>query len=609
MDKTSLYVKKIFIFLLVFFGELVAFKELSEPLVFLTIPLALLTISLLHLGFAEIKPPYLFTLEKSDQYINNKNSFWVLLKPILILVGFVYNIIVWIVWGIYLIYEFILDILQLVKTILYWIFYAILWFLKIYVPPIRLLYRWFIHYILKWPWWLYKLSFVNINNAYKKNYYFVSVWGTVIALGVIFIFYYIAVITGIYGITAIGIILSILPLSWSYGEISNIKKEKLVQKPYWEVKKNFGNGMESMRNVLMYLFIFVVLAAAQILFDLLGWIPSVGYSFLGVFFNLNTLISFILIVLTFILFFASAILPTNILFGGKSQPDFNEMISQLGIISRKFLRVLFVNVPSSLFGVFVLFLPAVLFALTVGLTIEIKDNVLDTKIKTLENRKNYVMGIHAKVKLEKEIEKLETYKLFPFVTFEDVLSIDEINQKIKTNQNNLGVYVNELDKLNSNYDKQRANLSNKIERTMQLSNPEARNNRDSRLEMEIKMLDEKYEKTKTDLERKKYMTEANITYAANYKTQTYIVFFFVGIWMSIFAGLVIAFFTSFMGNIYYDLYHFKEDGKPVYLMQRVHEENEKDSHQPLLGFTLLIATILVIIYLNTILEFINNYLP
>jgi len=611
MDKTSIYVKKIFIFLLVSVAVLVAIKELNNPFNYIIIPIALLTISLLHLGFAGIKPPYLFTLDKSDQFINNKNSFWMFFKPLLILTGFVYDIIVWTIWGVYLIYEFILDIIQLIKTILYWIFYAILWFLKLYVPPIRLLYRWFIYYLIRWPWWLYKLSFVNINNAFKRNYYFVSVWGTIIGLEIIFLFYFIGVITGKYGLVAVGIILSILPFAWSFGEISNIKKEGLVKKPYWEVRKNFNNGMESVRNILIYLVIFLVLAIIQIFLDMAGWIPTVGYSFLGIAFNINTLISFILIVLAFILFFASAILPTNLLFGGKSQLDLNEMLSQLGIISRKFFRVLFVSVPSSFFGVFVLLLPAILFVLTVGLTIEIKDNVLETRITTLKERSDFVgkgniinpTAIH---RLEIEIERLKTYQEFPFITFGDIMTVDALKNNIKTYQNNLGVLKDKLAQLEKTYDERGSYIGNEIERAQQIGDMELRMEMEDKNETERKRLEEDYRKNKADLNIKITNTEKDIKYAKNYSMQTYVVFFFVGIWLSVFAGFVIAFFISFLGNIYYDLYHFNEDGKPVYLMQKVYEENETDSKQPLLGFTLLVITALIIIFNARIIDFITE---
>ena len=604
MDKTAIYVKKIFIFLLITFGVIVAFNEIARPLNIIAIPIALLTISLLHLGFAGVKPPYLFVLKKTDEYINNKNNFWVLMKPLVVLIGLIYDIVVWTLWGVYLIYDFILDIIQLIKNILYWIFFGILWFLKLYVPAIRLLYKWFIHYIIKWPWWLYKLAFVNINNAFKRNYYFVSVWGTIIGLFLIFLFYYLAIITDIFGLTWIGFILAILPLSWSFGEISNIKKENLVQKPYWEVKKNFNNGMESVRNILIYMLIFLVLAIIQILLDLLGWIPSSGYTFLGIAFNINNLISFILIVLTFVLLFAHTILPTNLLFGGKSQPNFNEMLSQLGIISRKFLRVIFVSIPSSIFGSIVLVLPVILFVLTVMLSIKVKDNVLQTKINKLKNSHEQISSFDSKYNIEKEIDKLTTYQKFPFVTFNDIISIDQIKYNIKTNQNNIGIYTDKQEQLNKSYDLQKAVLSSEIEKAQQIPDPIQKEDRLIRLENERKSTKEFYDNNSSELKLKKYKAEIDIKYDKNYMVQTYIVFFFIGTWFAIFGGFTLAFLTSFMGNIFYDLFHFKEDGKPVYLMQKVHEENETDSHQPLIGFTLLIITVALIIYCNPITDFI-----
>lgn len=607
MDKTSLYVKKIFIFLLVSIGTLLAFRfctfrwpflsEYEVALGLIIFPISFLSIAVLHYGFSGRKPPYLFVLDKSDAFINGKNGFWMFLKPLLLLVGFVYDIVVWIIWGVYLVYEFILDIVQLIKTILYWLFHALLWFLKLFVPPIKLLYYWFLHYVIRWPWWLYKLSFVNIHKAFKRNYYFVSVWGSVIALAVIFLFYYIAVITDVIGLASIGVILSILPLSWSFGEISFIKKEKLEKKPYWEVRNRFANGMEAVRNVLIYLLILLTLSIAQIALDLLGWIPSIGYTFLGVVFNINSAISFVIIVLAFIIFFAATILPTNLLFGGKSQPDFLEMLSQLGIIVRKFFRVVFVNVPASIFGSFVLFLPALMFVLTIGLTIQVKNKVLDTKINSLKTKREFVTGMDAQYKLGKDIEKLEQYKEFPFITFQSFLSLGELKNRIAYNQNQLGASMKEMELLNDQYNLQKDNLSQKIDQVLQIPNTDERRLRSAEYETIKEQMDASYAKKKMALNRKRMEAGYNIDYLSNYRSQTYIVFFFVGIWFAIFVGIVLAFYVSYMGNVYYDLYHFREDGKPVYLMQKVYEENEKDKKQPLLGFSLLIIVLAILTFL------------
>jgi hypothetical protein len=606
MDKTSLYVKKIFIFLLVSMGVFAGFSLLQKPLTFFILPIAFLTIALLHFGFSDRQPPYQFVLDKSDNFINNKNGFWMFLKPLLMLVGFIYDIILWTFWGVFLLYEFVLEVMRLIITVFYWIFYGILWFLMLFVAPLRLLFFWVVYYLVKWPWWLFKLSFVNISNAYKRNYYYVSVWGSVLALGIIFLFYYVGVISGVIGLTTVGIILSILPISWSFGEISNIRKERLEQKPYWEVKKKFDNGMESVRNILIYLLVFLVLALSQVLLNLLGWIPAVGYTLLGTVFTLNNLISFLLIVLSFIVFFAATILPSNLLFGGKAQFEFNEMLSQLGVIAKRFLRVLFVNLPSTLFGGFVLILPAILLFLTVGLTYQVKNKVLDAKINGIKAKQEFVSGMEAKYKLQKDIEKLEVYKQFPLVTFNDIRSLDALKQEINSNQNTIGASLRDLESLNAQYNADKAELGRRIEGTMNIADAEARGQRNTELADQIGQLETDYEKRKMALNQRRFESEVNIEHLANYRTQTYIVFFFVGIWIALFAGLAIAFYVAYMGNVYYDLYHFNEDGKPVYLMQKVYEENEADRKQPLLGFTLLVALVLVLIFWGWIVSMIQS---
>jgi H+/Cl- antiporter ClcA len=64
------------------------------------------------------------------------------------------------------------------------------------------------------------------------------------------------------------------------------------------------------------------------------------------------------------------------------------------------------------------------------------------------------------------------------------------------------------------------------------------------------------------------------------------VFLFTIIWLSLFVGIVLAVIMAYFGNVYYELYSFKEDGKPTYFRKIITDINNKDKNQPLLGFTL-----------------------
>ena len=93
----------------------------------------------------------------------------------------------------------------------------------------------------------------------------------------------------------------------------------------------------------------------------------------------------------------------------------------------------------------------------------------------------------------------------------------------------------------------------------------------------------------------------------NYKIQLLITFFFTGLWISLFGGLVLAFVFAYLANAFYEMYLFRNDNSPSYWRLIFMQEKEKDSNQPLIGFTLLIIFILLFYYLFFYMDFSRNY--
>ena len=81
-----------------------------------------------------------------------------------------------------------------------------------------------------------------------------------------------------------------------------------------------------------------------------------------------------------------------------------------------------------------------------------------------------------------------------------------------------------------------------------------------------------------------------------------IVFLLTIVWISLFGGLVLAVIFAYLGNVYFELYGFKDDVKPAYYQQVVSEQNRKNHNQPLLGFTLLIILLIILIFIPDLKE-------
>ena len=181
MDQAFLYIKKLIALVLSFFvmalvfGWLTTINIISPSLAYelnsgmtgsaflIALMSGFLVLSFLHFKITGIKPKYLYGMKKADDHLNRKGGFWLLFKWIFSLFGFTYDLVVWSVNGIYALFLIIIDILLLVKTIVFWIIHAIIWFLRLFVPPIVFLYKMFIYYLVRWPWKIYKLTFRNIS--------------------------------------------------------------------------------------------------------------------------------------------------------------------------------------------------------------------------------------------------------------------------------------------------------------------------------------------------------------------------------------------------------------------------------------------------------------
>lgn len=224
MDQAYQYIKRLLVFGMCIFLFLITVRFVPF---YISIPVLLLAFSLLHSRITGERPPHLFAFYRTDTYFK-KGGLRDLIRIFVTLFGFIYDAIIWTVWGIYLVFLLFIDLLDLLKTIFYWIIHAILWFLRQFVPFIVLLYNLFIHYLVRWPWWLYQTAYFNIRYAFNKNLYRVALSGTILAVLIIFVFYYLeTILIKIPGITYIGAIISLLPITWSFGEIAAIRVTSL----------------------------------------------------------------------------------------------------------------------------------------------------------------------------------------------------------------------------------------------------------------------------------------------------------------------------------------------------------------------------------------------
>jgi len=587
------YIQKLIALVIIGLGSLYASEFVNYLII---IPFSLLVYSFLIWQITNTKPQFLFNLKNVDTFINNKSSLWPLLKLFVLLWGFVYDIIVFVVWGIFLIFEIFADILLLLKDILFWITHAIIWFLKLFVPPIIFLYNIFIHYIIKWTWWSFQLAYRKVGHSMKFSYFIIGLIGAVLSLFLFFLFLYIDILIGFIGLVYVGMVLAILPVTWSYAEIASINDKNYDDEPYYEITSNFENGMVAVKNILFFILSFISLIIIQILLNLFNLIPSAGLSIGGIILNINTLISILLIFIFFILLFAKAVIPTHIIKAEEQETPVHNVIYLIKTIISKCLRYITTTIPTYLFGFITIIIPALIVFIAVFITFSLKNNMIESKIESLNKKKNETnLNEIQTYAIDKKIEKLNYYKTFPVNCFKDIFiernlnnyciyeikqNIADLERKIEESKNNYALkkatYENKIAVLNNKINKS-ANEAEKLSATNELNNIKDEYNR---------------ELYNIDVSIKKLIVDYR--YFVNLKKQIPVKLFFMVLWISLFGGLIYAFLIAYKGNVYYELYDFREDGEPSYFAQQVEQAYEKDSKQLLLGFTLLILAMITL---------------
>lgn len=604
MEKLSFYLKKTIALFLISF---ICFYLLRFIPWYFIVPAALLLYAFVYHQFTNEKPSYLFDLKASDQFINKKNGFYVFLKPLLLLVGLIYDLFAWIIWSIYLIFLLVIDTVALIRDIFYWISRAIIWFFKQFVPPVVIIFRFIIHYLVRWPWWIYMLSFQNFNNSFKRTSYFIALWGSVFGLFIVFLFYFLGVIARENGLVWVGVVLAILPVSWSFGEIAFVRQNGLLKAGYPHVRIRFHNGFETLRAILVYILIFLIIFLIQIALYLLGWLPKAGLSLLGISINFNTAISFIMIVISFIIIYAGAILPVYQLDQENNIWSLKTYLDQLSVIFSRFLRFSVSVVPAAFFGFLVLLIPTVMLVLSVYLTQRIKNSVLQTKIEQLEEKKQNSRESLAVYRIDRSLQNIQKYLNYPWIIYQEIEAspgyrqqIDVVESKVSRLKEEFKAYEKEehenIDAINSAI----ANI-NEIDDQLLRSEQLDKLNEDRQFAQDY------YASKKNTIESDMQMAETNLEFLKSYQQNFYISFFLTGLWIAIFGGLVLAFLVSYLGNFYYDLYHFYEDGKPTVLRQWVTYYRGKNPNQPLLGFTLLVLIISGFYFYRSIIAFISSF--
>lgn len=186
--------------------------------------------------------------------------------------------------------------------------------LKWLMRPIRAIWR-FIVFLARYFWSTCVIAWQGMKQAWNLNYCLMGALGGAAATLLTMLGGYLAAVTHIYTFSLIGNILAVLPIAWTFGEISAMIKHKQETGQDQSLKEHqFGNGIRVLKYIIIYVVVLVVLGGVQILLDLAGLIPGVGASAAGIVLLPNVISSVIMILTLILLYYALLVLPAHLLY-------------------------------------------------------------------------------------------------------------------------------------------------------------------------------------------------------------------------------------------------------------------------------------------------------
>ncbi len=590
MEKAYLFLQKLIVLVI---NTLIFFTLEKYIPFYFSIPVLLMILGIIISHITEDVPKELYNFSRSEKFFS-KGGLRDLIRIPVVFFAFLHNLIVWVFWGIYQIFFMITEIIQFFKQLVFYIAYGIIWFFKLFVPFWKIAFNLFVYYLIKWPWWIYRYSFQAIKKSFNWNILRISLTGSFIALVLIHLFYFLEVTLSINQLLFIGVILAILPVTWAFAEIASIRGQKLLYVPFSEVRQKLRNGLESVRGLLFFITLFIVLLLIQTGLNILGWLPQNGIILAGVSLNLSLLINIVLIILAFIIVFSIFILPTYRLYNEFNETSFNSIYNLLKHIVKRIFQYLIGFIPASFFAVITIIPISFLIGLAFLLTFQIKQNIVQVKIDKLESEQSLTSDLVTSYKIGKDINRLKQVGLFPKQFFQDIQHRSLLQREINHYNKNEEELKIELASQQAKYNTKIDDLTNKIE---------AENKKEiinlTRLEtlsQERALTKKRYDEYENKINNEIAFLDIDIEYARLKYRQQPIIFYLAGFILVIALSFISAFLLAYFGNFFYKAFLFKNDNTQAEWKTFISNEHYFNKNQPLLSTSLNILTLLIIGY-------------
>ena len=249
----------------------------------------------------------------------------------------------------------------------------------------------FIVELMSYVWSIITLAWAGMKESINYRYWIIGTIGGSTSVFLVLLFFFIGIQVGEPTLFSIGAVLSILPIAWTYAEIANLiqyKKQNGDDIELKSMKSALGLGLNAIKFFALYVATIIIMVIAQVVLDLLGLIPAVGPTFLGIIALPLVVASLLIIFSVLILSFGTPILGAHLLTENTVEGSLfsrftHKSISLIRIISKKWLEIILVSFPASIFGLLVTVLPAVFIGSSIALSTGIATEVAGDNVNRL----------------------------------------------------------------------------------------------------------------------------------------------------------------------------------------------------------------------------------
>jgi len=266
--------------------------------------------------------------------------------------------------------------------------------------PIVAVWR-FIVESLTYVWSVIKMAWQGTKESMHYQYWILGTIGSTITAFLYLLFLWIGNLVGI-ELMFIGVIIGYLPMAWSYAEIAALVKyrnQSGTLATWNEMKGMLGNGKKAVKFLLVYVLIIITMVVAELLLGLLGMIPVVGSTLLGILLLPLTIASSIIILSAIIIMLGYNLIGAHLLAVAEiEEPSrikrwFKSSIIFLKVIGKKFPDLIAVALPVGIFAYLIAILPGLLTGASTGLSITVVAGLSDlVGSNTLEHTMNGLTG-------------------------------------------------------------------------------------------------------------------------------------------------------------------------------------------------------------------------